>query len=63
MSEQIPIKDGFYWLCSERSSGPSIMQVCLGKIYVINEVGPISLEELERRGWEKWKPARPGPMP
>lgn len=44
--------DGFYWFTSERSSSKAIGQLVDGKWYLINEVGPVSLEEITRRGWD-----------
>lgn len=44
--------EGFYWAVCERSSARGVVQLYRGKIYCINEAGPIALEELERRGWK-----------
>jgi hypothetical protein len=46
------MKDGYYWLTSERSTLPSIAQ-CIGRRwYLVGEQGYHSLEEVHRRGWE-----------
>lgn len=44
--------DGYYYFKSERASHRSIAQLCLGNWHTINEEGPLTLEELNRRGWE-----------
>lgn len=44
--------DGFFWFKSERASWPSVCQRVKGQWYAVNEVGPITLEELNRRGWQ-----------
>ena len=47
------IKDEtFHWFHSERASSPSIAQYSDGEWYVLNEAGPLAIEELNRRGWE-----------
>lgn len=49
------LPDGFYWFRSERSTQPAISQVAGGEIYCFNEAGPVSIDELARRGWVLWK--------
>lgn len=53
-----PVKNGYYWFGSERSSTRAVAQHINGEWFVINEVGPITLEELRRRGWELGKRIR-----
>lgn len=45
-------QDGFFWFTSERASNPSICQRVGGKWFAINEFGEVTLEELNRRGWQ-----------
>lgn len=49
------LSNGFYWFTSERASCPSICQYLDGGWYPINEHGPITLDELYRRGWDLGK--------
>ncbi|QIG69758.1 hypothetical protein EVB81_189 [Rhizobium phage RHph_I46] len=46
------LKNGFYFFTSERASNKAIAQYINGEWFSINEVGPITLEELNRRGWD-----------
>ena len=48
-------KDGFYWLTSERTSSPSLVQHIEGKWYCVNEEGPVTMDELNQRGWDLGK--------
>lgn len=45
------MKNGFYRLTSDRASYKSIAQYIDGEWYCINEIGPVTLAELNRRGW------------
>lgn len=46
------MKNGYYRFTSERASYKSIAQHIDGEWFCIGEVEPISLEELNRRGWD-----------
>lgn len=51
------LKDGYYWFKCERASERSIAQFIEGKgWFAVNETGPLTLEELNRRGWELDEP-------
>lgn len=43
--------DGYYWFKAERATGRSIAQRVNGQWFTVNEAGPITLEELMKRGW------------
>lgn len=45
------MKDGYYRFTSERSAQKSIGQLIDGQWYLVNEVGPVSMDEINRRGW------------
>jgi hypothetical protein len=45
-------KNGYYWITSERSSRPAVVQRLNRQWYVIGEGTPVTLEEIHRRGWE-----------
>ncbi|QIG76918.1 hypothetical protein EVC30_089 [Rhizobium phage RHph_Y1_11] len=45
------LKNGYYFFGSERSSSRAICQHINGEWFCVNEVGPVPLEELNRRGW------------
>lgn len=45
------MKDGYYRFTSERAAMKCIAQLVDGRWYLINEIGPVSLEEIQRRGW------------
>ena len=52
----------YHWLVSERSSWPSVAEWIDGAWYCVNEVGPVTPEEMHRRGWRwlrKISPPRP----
>lgn len=46
------IKNGYYRFTSERASYKSIAQHINGEWFLIGEVAPVTLEELNRRGWD-----------
>jgi len=46
------MKDGYYRFTSERASQKSIAQLIDGRWFCVGEEEPVSLEELNRRGWE-----------
>lgn len=46
----------FHFLYSERAVGWFIAEWISGDWYVFNEVGPISVAEMARRGYEYWGP-------
>ena len=46
------LKNGYYRLTSERASYKSIAQFIDGLWYVIGEEGSLTLEDLNRRGWD-----------
>lgn len=50
------MKDGYYWFTSERASSRAIGQHINGLWYLIGEEKPVTIEELNRRGWDlgKW---------
>lgn len=50
--EEAPLEDGFYWFTSERSSYSSVCQFLNGHWYAMNESGQLTLEGLNRRGWQ-----------
>lgn len=43
--------DGYYWFKADRATGRSIAQRISAQWFCVNEVGPVTLEELMRRGW------------
>jgi hypothetical protein len=43
--------NGYYWFKSERATNKTICQYMNGGWYPTNEIGPISMHELNRRGW------------
>jgi dCMP deaminase len=43
----------YHWLISERHSFPSVAEWIDGYWYCVNEVGPVTPEEMYRRGW-RW---------
>ena len=45
------VSDGYYWFKSERSIDRSIVQRVGGEWWTVNEVGSITMEELNHRGW------------
>lgn len=45
-------KNGYYRFTSERASYKSIAQYINGDWYLIGEENPVTLEEINRRGWE-----------
>ena len=45
------MKNGYYRFTSERARSKSIAQFLHGEWYCLNEVGPVTMEELNRRGW------------
>lgn len=49
------MENGYYWFTSERASSRSVGQFIDGEWYLINEVGPVSIEEINRRGWNVGK--------
>jgi hypothetical protein len=49
MSEQI--KNGYYRFTSERASYKSIAQNIDGNWFLIGEVEPVTMHELNQRGW------------
>lgn len=51
--------NGFFYFTSERASSRSIAQKIGNLWYAINEKGPVTLEELERRGWKLDVPVCP----
>lgn len=46
----------FHFLYSERAIGWLIAEWNSGAWYAFNEAGPISVEEMSRRGYEYWGP-------
>lgn len=42
---------GIYWLRSERSLERRVAQHVNGKWYLLAEADPVTVEEIERRGW------------
>jgi hypothetical protein len=46
------MRDGFFWFVSERSSLPAVGQFVKGQLFLVGEEGPVSYEEVKRRGWE-----------
>ena len=46
------MKNGYYFFTSERASNKAIAQHINGEWFCVNEVGPVTLEELNRRGWD-----------
>lgn len=55
------MNDGWYWFTCGRGEGiRSIAQLVNGQWFCVNEVGPVPLAELNRRGWDlgprvKWR--------
>lgn len=46
------LRDGWYWFKSGRAEGiRSIAQYADGVWWTANEIGPIDIAELNRRGW------------
>ncbi len=45
------MKNGYYWLTSERASKRSVCQYINDEWFLINEVGPVTLDEIIQRGW------------
>ncbi len=45
------LENGFYWFIGHRSSYMVICQLMDNQWYTFNEIGPISMEEISRRGW------------
>lgn len=45
-------REGFYWFKCVRIPWRAVCQLWNGEWYTINEAGPITEEELNRRGWE-----------
>lgn len=51
-SKDSVLKSGYYWFKCERATDRSIAQYISTKgWFTVNEVGPISIAELNRRGW------------
>lgn len=46
-----PMIDGYYWFTAERSSKPHIAEYIAPHWYAFNEHGPISSDEMKRRGY------------
>jgi hypothetical protein len=46
------LADGYWWFREDRFGSFSICQLMGGKWYPTAEVGPVTLEELNRRGWD-----------
>ena len=49
-------KHQHHFLHAERASYPSIAEWIKGNWWCVNEVGPVSPEEMYRRGWRYGKP-------
>jgi len=45
------MKDGYYRFTSERASFKMIAQLSGGRWYLINQVGPVTMIEINSRGW------------
>jgi hypothetical protein len=46
-----PLKDGYYRFTSERSSQKCIAQLLNHEWYLIGEERPVTMAEMNRRGW------------
>lgn len=49
----------FHWIGSEHSSTPRLVEFRDGVYYSPGESGPITPDEMIRRGWFWWAPAIP----